>query len=146
MGTHPNKTKATGQEHQEGGWGAGERERKHTPSLSLISDKQRTFLADETHPLRPEFSLSRSLPLSLTHTQARARARADARTHRQTDTDRQTQTDRHRQSDREFELDNFREKESESERENKKMYLFLGLSLFHKEHGHTAYLGCAIHF
>ena len=36
--------------------------------------------------------------------------------------------------------------EEEREREGTQENLFLGLSLFHKEHEHTACLRCTIHF
>ena len=45
----------TWQEHREGRWGGGQKARKHRHSLSLISDKLITILADKTHSLRPEF-------------------------------------------------------------------------------------------
>ena len=41
VGMHPDKTIQTLQEHQEGGWGGGEKARKHRQSFSLIGDKRR---------------------------------------------------------------------------------------------------------
>ena len=52
------RQRQTRQEHQEGGWGGGEKARKHiiTAYHRLVTNKMWAILADMTHPLGPEFS------------------------------------------------------------------------------------------